>query len=220
MFEKGTKDWGYENYLIQFYEEPELVEYYLDKMTDAYITMMERYLDAVGDYVQVVQNNDDFGSQTGLLVSPDIYRKFFKPRHARINEAIRRKKKDMHISLHCCGSVYPLIGDFIEAGFDILNPIQKECANMDPVRIKREYGRKMTIWGGALSTQTTMTHGSIDDIVNEVKEMIKIYAPGGGFVFSQIHNIQADISPEKIMALFDTALKYGVPSWYRDGKEP
>lgn len=220
LFEKGTKDWGYENYLIQFYEEPELVEYYLDKMTDAYITMMERYLDAVGDYVQVVQNNDDFGSQTGLLVSPEIYRKFFKPRHARINEAIRRKKKDMHISLHCCGSVYPLIGDFIEAGFDILNPIQKECANMDPVRIKREYGRKMTIWGGALSTQTTMTHGSIDDIVNEVKEMIKIYAPGGGFVFSQIHNIQADISPEKIMALFDTALKYGVPSWYRDGKEP
>ena len=102
----------------------------------------------------------------------------------------------------------------MEAGFDILNPIQKECANMDPVQIKREFGDKLTIWGGALSTQTTMTHGSIEDIVSEAKEMIKVYAPGGGFVFSQIHNIQAVIAPEKILALFDTALKYGIPSYY------
>lgn len=214
LFERGLKDWGYENYLMNLYAEPELMEYYLDKLTDAYIVMMERYLDAVGDYVQIVQNNDDFGSQESLLISPEIYRKFFKPRHAKIVDAIKRKRPNVHVSLHCCGSIYPIMGDLIESGFDIINPLQKECANMDPATIKKEFGDKVTIWGGALSTQTTMTNGSIDDIINEAKEMIKIYAPGGGFVFSQIHNILADISPEKIMAFFETGKKYGVPEFF------
>lgn len=215
LFEKGWKDWGMQTFMENLYCEPELIAYYLDKMTDAYIVMMERYLEAVGDYVQIVQNNDDFGEMRGMLISPDLYREFFKPRHARINEAIRKKKKDIHISLHCCGSIYPIIGDIIESGYDILNPIQKECANMDPYQIKKEFGDKLTIWGGACSTQTTLTHGSIDDIVKECKDMIKCYAPGGGFVYGAIHNIQPDISPEKIMAVFDTAQKYGVPEFYR-----
>ena len=111
--------------------------------------------------------------------------------------------------------MFPIIGDFIESGYDILNPIQKECDDMDPATIKKLFGKNLTIWGGALSTQTTMTHGTIDDIVNEAKEMIKIYAPGGGFVYSQIHNIQADISPEKILAFFDVGQNFGVPSFYR-----
>ena len=216
LFEKGWKDWGMQTFMENLYCEPELIEYYLDKMTDAYIVMMERYLDAVGDYVQVVQNNDDFGSQRGMLLSADLYRKFFKPRHARINEAIRKKKKDVHISLHCCGSIYPIIGDIIESGYDILNPIQKEEADMDPYQIKKEFGKNLTIWGGACSTQTTLTHGTLDEIIEECKAMIKCYAPGGGFVYSQIHNIQADISPEKIVAVFETALKYGNPDYYRN----
>lgn len=112
LFEKGWKDWGMQTFMENLYCEPELIEYYLDKMTDAYIVMMEKYLDAVGEYVQVVQNNDDFGSQRGMLLSPDLYREFFKPRHAKINEAIRRKKKDIHISMHCCGSIRPIIGGY------------------------------------------------------------------------------------------------------------
>lgn len=215
LFERGFKDWGYENYLMLFYTEPELAEYYLDRLTDAYVVMMERYLDAVGGYVQVVQNNDDFGSQKAMLISPEVFRKYFKPRFARINEAIRRKCPDMHISLHSDGSIYPILGDLIECGFDILNPIQKDCENMDPAAVKKEFGDRMTIWGGACSTQSTMTYGTIDDIVNEAKEMIKIYAPGGGFVFSQIHNILADIAPEKVVALFETARKYGLKEFYR-----
>lgn len=215
LFEKGWKDWGYENFLVNLYTEPELVEYYLDKLTDAYIIMMERYLDAVGDYVQIVQSNDDFGSQNGMLISPELYRRFFKPRHAKINAAIKKKNKNVHISLHSCGSIYPIMGDIIESGFDILNPVQKECANMDPVQIKREFGNNLTIWGGACSTQTTLTHGTVADIIKEAQDMIKVYAPGGGFVFGAIHNIQADIAPEKITALFETALKYGRSGFFK-----
>ncbi len=214
LFEKGLKDFGYENYMCLLLAEPELAEYYLDKLTDAYVVMMERYLDAVGDYVQIVQNNDDFGSQTGMMISPELYRKYFKPRHAKINEAIRKKCPNVHISLHSCGSIFPIIGDIIESGYDILNPLQKECDGMNPCEIKKQFGKNVTIWGGALSTQTTMTKGSIDDIVNEAKEMIKVYAPGGGFVYSQIHNIQADISPEKIISFFDTGRQFGVPSYF------
>jgi uroporphyrinogen decarboxylase len=209
LFEKGLKDWGYENFLIMMMTEPELVEHYLDRLTDAYIVMMERYLEAVGDYVQIVQTNDDLGQQRGMLISPETYRQMFKPRHARIVQAIKRKNKQMHIYLHCCGSIFPVIGDLAEVGFDILNPIQKECDNMDPSEIKQQFGKQLTFWGGGCSTQTTLTHGSVEDVVEEVKNMLSIFAPGGGYVFSQIHNIQAGISPEKILALFDTALRYG-----------
>ncbi len=200
------------------YCEPELIHLYLDKLTDAYIVMMEKYIDAVGDFVSIVQNNDDFGAQTGMLISPDLYREFFKPRHAKINEAIRKRKKDMHISLHCCGSIKPIIGDIIESGYDILNPIQKETADMDPYEIKKEFGKNLTLWGGAVSTQTTLTHGSIEEIIEECKEMIKCFAPGGGFVYSAIHNIQADISPEKILAVFETGIKFGTADFYRGKK--
>lgn len=214
LFERGWKDWGMQTFMENLYCEPELMDYYLDKMTDAYIAMMDKYLDAVGDYVDVVQNNDDFGSQRGMLISPDLYRKVFKPRHARINEAIRNKKKDIHISLHSCGSIRPIIGDIIESGYDILNPLQKEADNMDPYEIKKNFGDNLTIWGGACSTQTTLTNGSVDDIIRECKEMIKCYAPGGGFVYAAIHNIQANISPQKILAVYNTCRKYGVPEFY------
>lgn len=218
LFEKGCKDWGMQTFMENLYCEPELIHLYLDKLTDAYIVMMEKYIDAVGDFVSIVQNNDDFGAQTGMLISPDLYREFFKPRHAKINEAIRKRKKDMHISLHCCGSIKPIIGDIIESGYDILNPIQKETADMDPYEIKKEFGKNLTLWGGAVSTQTTLTHGSIEEIIEECKEMIKCFAPGGGFVYSAIHNIQADISPEKILAVFETGKKFGTADFYRGKK--
>lgn len=215
IFEKGTKDFGYENFLMNLYAEPEMIEYYLDRLSQAYVVMMGKYLDAVGDYVQIVQSNDDLGMQTGLLISPDLYRKFFKPRHAQIIESIKRKKKDIFVYLHCCGSIYPVMGDLIEVGFDAFNPVQTNAADMDPYRLKREFGGKCTFWGGACSTQTTMTFGSVEDVVREAQEMINVFAPGGGFVFNQVHNIQAGIAPEKVIALYDTALRCGTPSFYK-----
>ena len=209
LFEKGTKDFGYENFLMMLYTEPELVEYYLDKLTDAYILMMRRYLDAVGGYVQIVQNNDDVGMQTGMIIAPDIYRKFFKERHAKIIRAIKEKDRDVAIYLHSCGSIYPVMHDLIEAGFEIFNPVQWNAADMDARRLKDEFGKKCTFWGGGVDTQGTLMNGSVQDVIDEVKQMIRIFAPGGGFVFNAVHNIQAGVHPAKIAAVFDTALDYG-----------
>lgn len=214
IFEYGWKAWGLTKFMENLYLEPELMEYYLDKMTDAYIVMMEKYLDAVGEYVDIVQNNDDFGTQSSMLISPDMYREFFKERHAKINTAIKKKKPDVKIYFHSDGAIMPIIPDIIESGYDILNPIQKETKNMNPAEIKKKYGKNIAIWGAAISTQTTMTHGTVDDIIAECKDMIRTLAPGGGFVYSAIHNIQADISPEKILAVFETGKKYGVKEYY------
>ena len=215
LFEKGTKDFGYENFLVLLYTEPELVEYYLDKLTDTYIVMMQTYMDAVGDYVQVVQNNDDFGMQTGLIVPPDIYRNFFKERHAKIIRAIKEKNKDVRIFLHSCGSIQPIMHDLIEAGFEIFNPVQWSAADMDPQTLKNEFGKKCTFWGGGVDTQDTLVNGSVQDVVEEAKRMIDIFAPGGGFVFNAVHNIQSGVAPEKIVALFDTAMEYGTKGNYK-----
>ena len=207
LFEKGAKDFGYENFLVNLHTEPELVSYYLDRLTEAYLGMFDRYLDAVGDYIQIVQTNDDFGMQTGGLISRQMYREFFMPRHARIIACIKRKRKDLFVFLHSCGSIYDMMGDMIEAGFDAFNPVQTNAAHMDPVRLKREFGRKCTFWGGGCCTQTTMTVGSVSDVVDEARRMINIFAPQGGFVFNQVHNIQPGVSAEKVVALYDTALQ-------------
>jgi uroporphyrinogen decarboxylase len=207
LFEKGTKDFGYENFLVNLHAEPEMISYYLDRLTDAYMGMFDAYLGAVGDYIHIVQTNDDFGMQTGGLISRQMYRDFFMPRHARIIDFIKRKSKGIYVFLHACGGIYEFMGDMIEAGFDAFNPVQTNAANMDPVRLKREFGKKCTFWGGACNTQTTMTFGSVADVVREAEQMISIFAPNGGFVFTQVHNIQPGVSAEKTVALYDTALR-------------
>lgn len=208
IFEKGLKDFGYEEYLINAFTNEELIECYLTKLTDAYIKMLDKYIDAVGDYIQVIQVNDDLGMQNAPLIPPEKYRSLFKPYHKKIFDFIKSKNKNLYIFIHCCGSIYDLIPDLIEAGIDILNPVQINAAKMDPRTLKREFGKHLTFWGGGCSTQTTLTFGTVEDVRKEAEEMIKIFAPGGGYVFNQVHNIQAGVAPEKITALYDTAIKF------------
>lgn len=206
IFEKGLKDFGYEQYLVNAYTNEELIEYYLTKLTDAYIEMLDKYIDAVGDYIQVIQFNDDLGMQNAPIIHPDIYKRLFKPYHKKIFDFVKSKNKNLYIFIHCCGSIYDLIPDLIDAGVDILNPVQINAAKMDPRRLKKEFGKRLTFWGGGCSTQTTLTFGTVKDVIKEVEEMISIFAPGGGYVFNQVHNIQTGVSPEKIISLYDTAI--------------
>jgi uroporphyrinogen decarboxylase len=112
------------------------------------------------------------------------------------------------VFLHSCGSIYPLIPDLIEAGVDILNPVQTSAANMEPQKLKNEFGNQITFWGGGCDTQQVLPNATPEEIEKHVSERINILAPGGGFIFNQIHNIQANVPPENIVAMFETALKH------------
>jgi len=205
IFEKGIKDFGYEEWLMRIMTDEFIVTAYLERLTEAYIKMVDAFSEKVGKFVQVVQGNDDLGMQNAPLIPPEVYRNVFKPFHKRIFSHIKKKLPHVSTLLHSCGSIYDLIPDLIETGVDALNPVQINAKNMNPEILKRAFGKDITFWGGGISTQTTLSFGRIEDIVDEVSRMMDIFAKGGGFVFSPVHNIQADISPEKIIKVFETA---------------
>jgi hypothetical protein len=156
----------------------------------------------LGDRVQAVfLTGTDFGTQRGLFISLAAYRDLFKPFHAAVNKRVHEKTK-WKTFIHTCGSVADLIPDLIEAGFDILNPVQTAAAGMDPRRLKKEFGGRIVFWGGGADTQHTMAFGKPDEVYREVRERIEIFGEGGGFVFDSVHNIQATTPTENLLAMF------------------
>lgn len=159
-------------------------------------------IDIFGDRVQVAMlTGTDFGMQTGPMMSNAMYRRLFKPFHTRLNRLIH-ERSGWRTFIHSCGSVYRLIPEFIDAGFDILNPVQCSAADMDARRLKREFGDRLVFWGGGVNTQHTLAFGSPDEVYREVRERIDIFGAGGGYVFNAIHNIQADTPTDNILAMF------------------
>ena len=159
----------------------------------------------------MVVEADDLGTQERPLISPDLYRKRIKPRHRRIFETIRKASAHkVFIFFHSCGSIRELIGDLIEIGVDALNPVQVSAKGMDTKRLKAEFGGELCFWGGGVDTQRVLPYGSPRQVKDEVRRRIEDLAPGGGFVFSAVHNIQADVPPENIMAMWEALQEYGV----------
>ncbi len=150
--------------------------------------------------------NDDFGSQDNLLIPPDLYRELIKPRQRKWIEFVK-ERSNATIFFHCDGAVADILDDFIEIGIEILNPLQTGAKGMEPEALKRRYGKNLSFWGGGIDTQKTLPFGSIDEIKQEVRERIRMLGRGGGYVFATIHNIQPDITPEKVMAVFETAME-------------
>lgn len=204
FFELGHVLFGYENFMVKLMTNRDLIEHFLDRLLENYLENAKKYLEIVGRYVDIVQLNDDFGAQESLLISPNVYREVFKPRQAKLIELIKNNSK-VFVFFHSDGAIREIIPDLIEIGVDIINPVQTSAKEMDPKELKREFGKHITFWGGGIDTQTTLPFGSLEDIEKEVKERIEIFAPGGGYIFCPIHNIQADTSPEKIVAVFKTA---------------
>jgi len=188
--------------------EPQFAERMMDRITDIYIESCSNYLDELGKYLQVFIYYDDLCGQDGWLIRPDLYRKMIKPKQRRLVEAVKRKT-DAKLFYHSCGASYDLIPDLIDIGFDIINPVQVSARGMDTLRLKRDFGRDIVFWGGGVDTQQVLPFGKPAEVVDEVKRRIDDLAPGGGFVFAAIHNIQAFVPPENIVAAFDTALDYG-----------
>ena len=159
-------------------------------------------IDLFGDLVDAAMiTGTDFGTQRGPFISKAAYRDLFQPFHKRVNALIHAKSK-WKTFIHSCGSVYQLIPDFIESGFDILNPVQCSAAEMDPVRLKKEFGKDVTFWGGGVDTQKTISFGTPQQVYDEVRQRIDIFNENGGFVFNSIHNIQGPTPTENMLALF------------------
>jgi len=164
---------------------------------------IDRLAAIVGDRADVAfVTGTDFGTQRGLFLSAKTYRDLYKPFHVAVNRRIH-EKTPWKTFIHSCGSVVDLIGDFIDAGFDVLNPVQTSAAGMDPRRLKKEFGASIVFWGGGVDTQKTIAFGTPEDVYREVRERIDIFGPGGGFVFNAVHNIQANTPTENILAMFD-----------------
>jgi hypothetical protein len=170
---------------------------------------LARIHEAVGDRVTAVFiTGTDFGSQAGPFIAPAAYRDLYKPFHARVNDWVHRHTA-WKTFIHSCGSVRAFMKDFVEAGFDILNPVQCSAANMDPAALKHDFGDRLTFWGGGVDTQRTLPYGSPDEVRAEVAERLAIFGPGGGFVFNTIHNVQAKTPPENVLAMYETVRERG-----------
>ena len=199
---------GMENGLMDLVAEPEFAEAFLERLCDTICTAQKLFLSEVGDLIDVQFAADDLSGQSGPLIDPRLYRSLIKPRQARIFATIKAHTK-AKIIYHSCGALEDFFPDLIEIGVDILNPVQVSAAGMDSARLKQKYGKNLSFWGGGCDTQTVLPRGTPDEVRAEVKRRIRDLAPGGGFVFNPVHNIQPNVPPANIVAMFDAAQEMG-----------
>jgi uroporphyrinogen decarboxylase len=206
---------GYENWYLDTMTNQAGVERLLDLITE----YKAAYWDLVIDWlyennlqsrVNVVSECDDLGTQTSTLLEPEYLRKTVIPRFRFLWDRIRKRLPGVKIFMHTCGSVRPLIPDLIEAGMDIYNPVQFTADNMGLKGLKKDFGKDLVFWGGGINTQSTLKNASPAEVSDEVKKILDIMAPGGGFVFTPIHNVQEDVPPENFWAMWDTLMEYGI----------
>jgi uroporphyrinogen decarboxylase len=196
----------------QFYEDLAInrafVEKLLDRICDANVEYAKKYCEAVADHVQVIViGGEDVGAQGCLQINPALYREVVLPRVRRLWQTFKANS-NAYLFVHICGFIEPIIDDLIDAGIDIINPVQIG-AGMDPTRLKERFGSRVTFWGGGCDTQHTLAHGTPESIRAEVRERIRILAPGGGYVFAAEQTIQADVPPENVEAMYDAASEFG-----------
>lgn len=210
IFELGGWLRGLANFYADLAGEPEMACKVMDRALEVKMKYWEKVLDTAGDLIDVVQEADDLGAQNNMLISPEMYRKYVKPRHKELFGFIR-SKTNAKIFIHSCGSFKDVIPDLIEVGVNILNPVQFNAKGMDAVGLKRDFGKDLVFWGGGVDTQSILPTGTVQEVKDCVKRQLEVLAPGGGLVFNTVHNIQADVPPQNLVALkeaFDEYSKY------------
>ena len=207
LFEWGTFLRRMDNFLMDLLDEPEQVEALLDALMERHMAVLEQACRAVGDVVDVIRFGDDLGANGGPFMSPQTYRELFKPRHAMLCDYVHRHS-GMKTFLHSCGSIRALLPDLIDAGYDIINPVQTTCLGMEPETLKADFGKDICFWGGGCDTRTVLPTGTPAEVKDHVKRRLDILLPGGGFVFNTVHNILADVPPQNIVAMFEAIREY------------
>ncbi len=198
---KGIRD--VEEWYISTAIRRDYVYKVFEKQCEIGLKNIELLAEALGDKVQVAfVSGTDFGTQRGPFISPQAYRDLYKPFQKEINDKIH-ELTNWKVFVHCCGSIYQLLPDMIEAGFDVLNPVQCSAVDMEPQRLKDEFGDQLVFWGGGVDTQKTLPFGTPKEVYNEVKNRIEIFNQNSGFVFNSIHNIQSNVPTENILAMFE-----------------
>ena len=209
IFQSSQSLRGWETFLVDLLVNRKFAEALMDQLVEASMRRFEHYAETVGKYVHVVQFEDDLGMQDRPLLKPDLYRKVVKPYQKKLFRFVK-SKCDAYLLFHSDGAIAPFIPDFIEMGVDILNPVQVSAAGMDTKELKREFGSEITFWGGGCDSQSILPFGTPEEVEDEVKRRIDDLAPGGGFIFGPIHNIQSGMPAENIVAMYKTAREYGV----------
>jgi len=198
---KGVRD--IEDWYMSSIIRPDYLKEVFDRQTDIAVKNLELYHQAVGDRISVITLcGTDLGSQQSLMISPDLFCDIYLPYYKKMTDWIH-KNTSWKIFKHCCGAIEPLIPHLIEAGIDILNPVQISAAGMEPELLKEKYGDKLVFWGGGVRTQTTLPNGTPDEVRKEVKQLSSIFGKGGGFVFNTIHNTQPNVPVENFIAMVE-----------------
>jgi uroporphyrinogen decarboxylase len=209
IFQAAQSLRGWDTFLMDLLINRPFAEALLERLCEANVRRFDHFARTVGRYVDVVHFEDDLGMQDRPLLRPELYRQVVKPYHSRLFR-FARDNCSAHLLFHTDGAVAPLIPDLIEMGIDALNPVQVSAAGMDPTILKREFGGEITFWGGGCDSQSVLPFGTPQEVADEVKHRIDALAPGGGFIFGPIHNIQAGVPLDNIVTMFRVAREYGV----------
>ncbi len=208
IFQSSQSLRGWETFLLDLLINQAFAEALMDRLVEANIERFQRYAQTVAPYVDVIQFEDDLGMQDRPLLRPELYRRVVKPYHARLFGYVK-SHCDAYLMLHTDGAVAPFIPDFVEMGVDILNPVQISAAGMDPAVLKRDFGDDIVFWGGGCDSQQVLPFGSPQEVNDEVRRRMDELAPGGGFVFAPVHNIQPEVPAKNVVAMYEAAHKYG-----------
>ena len=208
LFEWGTFLRRMDNFLMDLYLEPDQVEKMLDALLERHLKTLEKICYYLGDVVDLIRFGDDLGTMTGPFMDPDTYKKVFKPRLKQMTDYVKSHSTTMHTYLHSCGSIALLLPDIIEAGIEVINPVQTNARGMAPEVLKKEFGRDVTFWGGGIENVGVLNGKDTAKIREQVLERMEILSEGGGYVFNTVHNILPDVPPQNVLAMFDAVKEF------------
>jgi uroporphyrinogen decarboxylase len=194
--------------LKDFYKDPDVVCYLMDRLTDYCVRATENMIAAAGpENIDIIFFGEDLGTQDGCMFDPDgFYARYIKPRHERVIQSAKALTNGLSL-FHCCGSAYHFLDHLLDIGVNALNPVQVTAKNMEPERLKSEFGDRMAFWGG-FNTQQILPYGTAAEVTSEAHRLIDIFAKGGGYVLNAVHNIQSEVPPENIVAMFQAGLDH------------
>jgi uroporphyrinogen decarboxylase len=199
---------GLEQWFMDMLTQPEFCEALLDRTLRFWMDWFRAFLDEVGDLVDVIMIGDDLAGQKGPLFRPDFYRRVVRPRQRKMVQYIRSRTL-AKIWYHTCGACAGYIPDLLENGIDILNPVQISASGMEPAALKARFGDRLVFWGGAIDAQHVLPTASPEVVRQQVRKNLEVWKPGGGYVFNNVHNIQAGVPPQNIVALYEAAYEFG-----------